>query len=50
VRVTGLMAFQCSKVLNVDGDMYPIISHYRDFGLEWHEAYRHSSELVSESI
>jgi hypothetical protein len=50
VQVLELTAFQCSKVLDVDDDMYPIISSYRDFSLERHEAYRHSSELVSESI
>jgi hypothetical protein len=44
------MAFQCSKVLDVDDDTYPIVSRYGDFILERHEAYRHSSELVSESI
>jgi hypothetical protein len=44
------MAFQRSKVLDVDDDTYPIISRYRDFGLKRYEAYRHSSELLSESI
>jgi hypothetical protein len=44
------MVFQCSKVLNIDDDTYPIISCYRDFNLERHETYPHSSELVSESI
>jgi hypothetical protein len=37
-------------ILDVDDDTYPIISHYRDFSLESHDAYRHLSELVSESI
>jgi hypothetical protein len=50
VRVAELTAFQRSKVLEVDDDTYPIISLYRDFSLKRHEAYRHSSELVSESI
>jgi hypothetical protein len=50
VRVAELMAFQCSKVLDVDDDTYPIISCYRDFSLERHEAYRHPSELVYEAI
>jgi hypothetical protein len=50
VRVAELKDFQCSDVLDVDDDMYPIISRYKDFSLERHEAYRHSSELVSESI
>jgi hypothetical protein len=44
------MAFQLSKVLNVDDDTYPIISCYKGFNLERHEAYGHSSELMSESI
>jgi hypothetical protein len=50
VRVVELTAFQCSKVHDVDDGTYPIISRYKDFSLERHEAYRHSSELVSESI
>jgi hypothetical protein len=50
VCVAELTAFQCSKVLDVDDDTYPIISRYRDFSLKRHEAHRHSSELVSESI
>jgi hypothetical protein len=50
VRVAELAAFQRSKILDVDDDTYPIISCYRDFSLERHEAYRHSSELVSEAI
>jgi hypothetical protein len=50
VWVAELMAFQRSKVLDIDDDTYPIISCYRDFSLERHEAYRHSSELVSKSI
>jgi hypothetical protein len=49
-RVAELMAFQRSKVLDVDYDMYPIISLYRYFSLERYETNRHSSELVSESI
>jgi hypothetical protein len=44
VRVTELTVFQRSKVIDVDDDTYPIISRYRDFSLERHEAYRHSSE------
>jgi hypothetical protein len=44
------MAFQHSKVLDVDDDTYPIISRYRDFSLERHETYPYSSEFVSESI
>jgi hypothetical protein len=48
--VAELIAFQRSKVLDIDDDTYPTISHYRDFSLERHEAYRHSSEFVSESI
>jgi hypothetical protein len=32
-----LMAFQCSKVLNVDDNMYPMISRYSDFSIERHE-------------
>jgi hypothetical protein len=47
VRVAELTAFQRSMVLDVDDDTYPIISRYRDFSLKRHEAYRHSSELVS---
>jgi hypothetical protein len=50
VQVAELMAFQRFKVLDVDDDMYPIISCYRDFSLERHEAYRHLSELLSVSI
>jgi hypothetical protein len=50
VWVTELTAFQHSKVLDVDDDTYPIISRYREFNLERLEAYRHSSELMSESI
>jgi hypothetical protein len=50
VWVAELTAFQCSKVLDIDEFTYLIISHYRDFSLERQEAYRHSSELVSESI
>jgi hypothetical protein len=50
VRVAELMAFQCSKVLDIVDNTYPIISRYKDFSLERHEAYRHSSELVSKSI
>jgi hypothetical protein len=50
VRVVELTSFQRSKILDVDDDMYPIISCYRDFSLKRHEIYRHSSELVSESI
>jgi hypothetical protein len=50
VRVAELMAFQCSKVLDVDNDTYPIISRYRYFNLKRHETNRHSSELVSKSI
>jgi hypothetical protein len=50
VWVAELIAFQCSKVLNVDEDTYPIISHYIYFSLERHETKRHSSELMSESI
>jgi hypothetical protein len=49
VRVAELTAFQHSKVLDIDDDIYPIISCYREFSLERHEAYRHLSELVSES-
>jgi hypothetical protein len=50
VRVVELMTFQCSKVLEVDDDTYPIISYYRYFILERHETNRHLSELVSELI
>jgi hypothetical protein len=50
VWVAELTTFQCSKVLDIDDVTYPIISHYRDFSLERHEAYTHSSELMSESI
>jgi hypothetical protein len=50
VWVVELTSFQCSKVLDVYDDTYPIISCYRDFSIKKHEAYRHSSELVSESI
>ena len=50
VWVAELMAFQCSKVLNIDEDTYPIISHYIYFSLERHETKRHSSELMAESI
>jgi hypothetical protein len=50
VQVAELMTFQCSKVLGIDDDMYPIISRYRYFSFKRHEAYGHSSELVSESI
>jgi hypothetical protein len=49
VQVVELMAFQWSKVLDVDDDTYPIMSHYRDFNLE-RQAYRHLNELGSESI
>jgi hypothetical protein len=41
--VAELMAFQHSKVLDIDDDTYPIISCYRDFSLKRLEAYRHSS-------
>jgi hypothetical protein len=44
------MAFQCSKVLDVDDDTYPIISRYIYFSLERHKTNRHSSEPVSEPI
>jgi hypothetical protein len=44
------MAFQCSKVLDIDDNVYPIISRYRYFSLERHETNRHLSELGSESI
>jgi hypothetical protein len=44
VRVVELTAFQRSKILDVDDDTYPIISGYRDFILEQHETYPHSSE------
>jgi hypothetical protein len=50
VRVAELTAFQCSKVLDVYDDTYPIISRYRYFSLERHETSRHSSELGSQSI
>jgi hypothetical protein len=50
VRVAELMALQHSKVLDVDENMYSIISCYRDFSLEKHEADTHSRELVFESI
>jgi hypothetical protein len=50
VLIAELMAFQHSKVLDVDDDTYPIMSHYRYFSLERHETNRHSSELVFESI
>jgi hypothetical protein len=50
VQIAELMTFQHSKVLDIDDDTYPIISCYRDFSIERHEAYRHSSELVSEPI
>jgi hypothetical protein len=50
VRVAELTVFQHSKVLDIDDNVYPIISYYIDFSLERHETYRHSSELVSESI
>jgi hypothetical protein len=50
VRVVELMAFQRSKILDIDDDTYTIISHYRDFSLESFKAYRHLSELVAESI
>jgi hypothetical protein len=50
VCVTELTAFLHSKILDVDDDTYPIKSCYRDFSLKRHESYRHSSELVSESI
>jgi hypothetical protein len=50
IAVVELIAFQHSEVLDVDDDTYEIISRYRDFSLERHEEYRHSSELVSESI
>jgi hypothetical protein len=50
VRVVELMTFQHFKVLDVDDDTYPIISRYRDFSFERPEAYRHLSELMSESI
>jgi hypothetical protein len=43
VWVIELTTFQCSKVLDVDDDTYPIISHYRDFNLERLETYPHSS-------
>jgi hypothetical protein len=46
-RIKGL---QRSNVLDVDDDMYPIISRYRYFSLKRHETNRHSSELVFESI
>jgi hypothetical protein len=48
--VAELMAFQHSKVLDIDDDTYPIISRYRYFSLKRHGRNRHSSELVSESI
>jgi hypothetical protein len=44
VQVAELIAFQRSKVLDIDDDMYQIISCYRDVILEWHETYPHSSE------
>jgi hypothetical protein len=44
------VSLQCSKVLDIDDNTYPIISHYRYFSIERHEAYRHSSELMFESI
>jgi hypothetical protein len=47
VGVAKLTVIPRSKVLDVDDDMYPIISHYRDFGLERHETHPHSSENVS---
>jgi hypothetical protein len=50
MRVAELTAFQRSMVLDVDDDTYLIISHYRYFSLERHEAYRHPSELMPESI
>jgi hypothetical protein len=50
VWVAELTAFQRSKVLDTDDNTYQIISRYRDFSHERHEAYRHSSELMSESI
>jgi hypothetical protein len=50
VWVVELTALQRSKVLDIDDDTYPIVSCYRDFSLERHEAYRHLSELVSKSI
>jgi hypothetical protein len=34
VWVVELTVFQCFKVLDVNDDMYQIISHYRDFSLE----------------
>jgi hypothetical protein len=43
VLVAELTPFQCSKVLDIDDDTYPIISRYRDFCLGRHEAYRHLS-------
>jgi hypothetical protein len=50
VRVTELTTFQCSKILDVDDNTCPIISCYRDFSLERHETYPHSSELMFESM
>jgi hypothetical protein len=50
VRVAELTVFQYSRFLDVNDDMYPIILRYRDLSLKRHEAYRYSSELVSESI
>jgi hypothetical protein len=50
VRVAELTTFQHSEVLDVDDDMYPIISRYRYFNLKRHGTNRHLSELMSESI
>jgi hypothetical protein len=44
------MVFQCSKVHDVDGNTYPIISRYRYFSIKRHEINRHLSELVSVSF
>jgi hypothetical protein len=44
VQVAELMALQRSNILDVDDNTYPIILRYRDFSLERHETYPHSSE------
>jgi hypothetical protein len=44
VQVAELRAIQRTKVLDIDDNTYPIISHYRDFSLEQYETYPHSSE------